>query len=1289
MSFVITVNPTPIISDINITICSETAFNEMPVNEQNVAIVPLGTTYTWTYIDNPNVIGELNGGPQSNISQTLENLSDQIQKVAYTVTPISGAQGFCQGPSFNINLSVFPKPKLGTQNIGGCSGDLITLLADTILPNQIVPTGTTYTWTYIDNPNVSGETNNGLASVFTQTLVNQSNVTQNVEFQLTPISMGCIGIPFIVNVSVSPKPTIFDYNIEVCSQNSFVVIPRNVIPDTNTIVPLNTQYKWTTNTNIFLTGYSDEPNPQNSITQLLRNSSNIPQELSYYVIPISDGCQGAPFEITVTVNPTPIIFSSPQLTDTRCSGDSFIIIPQNSIPDNNTIVPIGTTYTWDVIPNKNIVGSSDSGFPSALISQQLFNLTNTNQSIEYIVTPKSGSCVGTPFTVLVWIEPTPYVPNLIETVCDGSSFIFAPVNGLVPSSDTIIPDVTLYSWTATTLGNVTGLTAGSNQPFFDSGVLVNDDTTVQTVIYTVTPTYFVPSNLGIPQCIGNPFTITVSVNPGVDDNAIVTNIACSYSALCGGSIELNPVGIGPFVYNWTYIGIGTNNITNPNSQNQFNLCPGSYQVEITDALNCTYTFNYDIRPPTPILSTLITLQNISCNNVNVPPCDGYIELAVNGGTPFSKPTTSGQVYTLEWYKETPSGSGFYNLIASGSTILLNACVGNYKLKVIDANNCTFWSDVYQIENQFTLVNLVENVSDYNGFEISCFGGNNGYIHNIISGGSGTYIYTFENLTNGNVINGSVTATVPSPPNSIPLNFDNLKAGSYQLTINDPFCPNKIVIPYILEEPPQLLSSQTLVSLPIQCFGGTATYSLTASNGVPPYSGIGNYTLAAGVHTIVITDINGCTSTELITVTEPTELQAQVVVTDPILCFGGLAQVTVSASGGIGPYNGTGIFNVLAGTHSYTVTDANGCSETVSITVSEPGQLSFLIDSFQNPNCDTDRTYANGSICISISGGTNPFPRGNGWVSIGANQWCLYNLSDGNYTISVTDSNNCPSFEPQNVTLISPTPLQAFINTNIQVDCATGSVSQSNYVFASGGTPPYFFTWSGGDKCNPANPQCMTTTVNGNYIAYVNDAEGVANGCPPIEVPFIVDLIEIGKPSFSYSSYALDNCSTFAINDPILFNNTSTGDYASISWNINGQLVSDQESFSYEFDEEGDYVIALTVNYTIAGITCTHSDTETITIKKGYDIIIPNSFTPNGDGFNDTIRPLFKCLDTMEMSIYDTWGSLLYFEEGLSLLGWDGTIDGKQAENGNYIIVVRATTFAGKELFINGPVTLIK
>lgn len=65
------------------------------------------------------------------------------------------------------------------------------------------------------------------------------------------------------------------------------------------------------------------------------------------------------------------------------------------------------------------------------------------------------------------------------------------------------------------------------------------------------------------------------------------------------------------------------------------------------------------------------------------------------------------------------------------------------------------------------------------------------------------------------------------------------------------------------------------------------------------------------------------------------------------------------------------------------------------------------------------------------------------------------------------------------------------------------------------------------------------------------------------------------------------------------------------------------------------------------------------------------------------------MTNVKMSIYDTWGSLIYTESGEDIYGWDGNIDGNPAENGNYIMVVEAETFNGKVLNLNGPVTLIK
>ena len=106
--------------------------------------------------------------------------------------------------------------------------------------------------------------------------------------------------------------------------------------------------------------------------------------------------------------------------------------------------------------------------------------------------------------------------------------------------------------------------------------------------------------------------------------------------------------------------------------------------------------------------------------------------------------------------------------------------------------------------------------------------------------------------------------------------------------------------------------------------------------------------------------------------------------------------------------------------------------------------------------------------------------------------------------------------------------------------------------------------------------------------------------------------------------------------------------------------------------------------------CTYEYSETIEVTDGYGLVLPNTFTPNGDGLNDTIRPWYKCMNFIEISIYDTFGSLLYVESSTDeIYGWDGTINDKEAENGNYIIVVKAITLFGEEIEINGPVALIR
>src|SRR6185436_5999764 len=129
---------------------------------------------------------------------------------------------------------------------------------------------------------------------------------------------------------------------------------------------------------------------------------------------------------------------------------------------------------------------------------------------------------------------------------------------------------------------------------------------------------------------------------------------------------------------------------------------------------------------------------------------------------------------------------------------------------------------------------------------------------------------------------------------------------------------------------------TAVPGTILCNGGSTTVTVSAVGGSGGYIGTGVIGLqSAGSHTYTVTDVNGCTGTTTITISQP----APIVVTPTpgtILCNGGTTSVVVTATGGSGVYvSGTGtITGQAAGDHDYTVTDSNGCTGVGSIKLSQ-------------------------------------------------------------------------------------------------------------------------------------------------------------------------------------------------------------------------------------------------------------------------------------------------------------------------------------------------------------------
>src|SRR5207253_7679003 len=143
----------------------------------------------------------------------------------------------------------------------------------------------------------------------------------------------------------------------------------------------------------------------------------------------------------------------------------------------------------------------------------------------------------------------------------------------------------------------------------------------------------------------------------------------------------------------------------------------------------------------------------------------------------------------------------------------------------------------------------------------------------------------------------------------------------------------------------------------------STVTVSATGGTPPYQGTGTVSRSAGTYSYTVTDANSCTATTTGNIAQPSALSASSSNT-AILCNGGSSTVTVSATGGTPPYQGTGTASRSAGTYSYTVTDANGCMATTTGNITQPGALSA-----SSSNTAILCNGGSSTVTVSAAGGT--------------------------------------------------------------------------------------------------------------------------------------------------------------------------------------------------------------------------------------------------------------------------------------------------------------------------------
>ncbi len=881
--------------------------------------------------------------------------------------------------------------------------------------------------------------------------------------------------------------------------------------------------------------------------QTSANLTNLPAGLYTVTITDATNCQ---ITASATVNLAASLSVSASVMPISCNGgnDGAIDLTVLSSDPTNTF-----SYQWS----------------NSAVSQDLNNLSNGSYSVT--VTDQNGCTQSGSFNIN---EPTALTATVTATdvSCNGGSdgslnvsalggtgqYNYQWSNGLGISPVLLGISTGLYTVTVTDGNGCSTTSAGTiSEPSALSVSLTpttvacagNATGSISTSITGGTTPYSFnwdngagsvqsPSNL-----IAGTYTVTVTDGNGCSTTTsttinqqasmsvavqTTTNVTCNGGN--DGAIQLNITnGAAPYSFNWTN---GVGNIQNPT-----NLFANTYNVTVTDNNGCTATTTATITEPTALTISAFPVH-VQCNGA----ATGAIGTLQSGGI---------APYSYNWSNGLGNSANHFNLAA-----------GNYSVTITDGNGCT--ASTSTTINQPAALSVTLNSTDLN-----CNGDANGTISANVTGGVAPYSYAWQNTT----------SNVP--------NQSNLIAGTYDLTITD---NNGCTInsSTVISEPSQLVA--TLTGTDVNCFGkhtgsistnvtgGTQPYSFAWDNGAPNIQSPGG--LNANIYTATITDANNCQINSSIVISEPSELNLMPSNITPSTCNNPNGQVVVIAGGGTTPYqyswsanagistNTNTATGLGVGTYFVSVTDANGCLDTINNILFEATpafQASSLVTS---PQCELD----NGQIQITgiPSYSYQWSPNANTGNMSFAN-----NLTSGNYTVTISNGvcDTTLSFSLSQPTLLTTS------NTVSSASC--GQNNGSIAINVNTGTAPYQFDWD--IVPSPGNVGYISNLAAGTYRVTITDDEGcekadaiVVNGTDILDVTTSVVQPDCNQPG-SIALNALQGTAPFIFNwsDPSIGNISNPSNLSDGTYEVTViDAANCETSFMFELETEGAFEINL-------------------------------------------------------------------------------------------------------------------
>ncbi|MBU0487684.1 MAG: gliding motility-associated C-terminal domain-containing protein [Bacteroidetes bacterium] len=633
-------------------------------------------------------------------------------------------------------------------------------------------------------------------------------------------------------------------------------------------------------------------------------------------------------------------------------------------------------------------------------------------------------------------------------------------------------------------------------------------------------------------------------------------------------------------------------------------------------------------------------------------------------------------------------------------------------------------------------------------EIACFGDTDGSFDMTVSVGTSPYDFLVTNASGGTVSSlQDVTGTQQ---------VSNLPAGTYTIVVTDAeACTGTTTV--TISQPTSLPDVSVTNHTDVTCNQTNGAATASASGGTGPYSFAWSTSpvqqtanainMPAGLFTVTVTDANGCTATDTVTIWNSGGPNLQTSSTNAV-CGQNNGNASVTATGGTGTYtytwsttppqNTASITDLAAGTYTVTVDDGN-CAVTASVVVSDIQGINVNITSVSNETCGN----SNGSATAMVSGGLQPISYN--WSSVPPqNTSNLHGVPAGTYYVTVTDASMCT--EVDSVTIVNLSAQVITPGTIIDATCGQNNGSAS--VDVAGGQAPYTFSWN---TVPPQSTQTIVGVQGGTYTVTVTDANyctaSVSLTIATTQAPTVglTSTNEIcnrhdgsisvtatgGSGSYSYnwsngdtasamtdlaagfySVTVSDGFCTVLANTTILnsggplaeftfepthptgenanvsFYNESTG-AASLLWDFGTTTgeTSTLENPVFTYPTPGTYQITLTVT---SPEGCIDTAVKYITILPMWTFYIPNAFTPGDNDLNEVFKPKGTFIEMVDYKflIFNRWGELIFQTKDVNE-GWDGTMNGEPCPSGVYVYTIECVPVYDKEQTYIGHVTLVR